>query len=192
MPNPDAPAPYPPPAPVGAARPPWVLPLAIVVVTVLAVSLLLARCGAQDATQLANRAPAATPAAADSSPTIVAGAVIAAGVNVLGADNVTNLRANDAATATGHRVRVQSVPADEGFWIGPGPLDRLWVQLTGTRGESVFTVRRGDTVDFTGVIARVTPNFTADSGVTRAEGADQIAQQGFYLSVPVTSVKLSS
>ncbi|MFI5497389.1 hypothetical protein [Actinoplanes sp. NPDC051859] len=163
--------------------------------TVLAVSLLLARCGAQDATQLTNResgpdTPA--PPAATSAPAPVPGSVIAKGENVLGADNVQNLRANDAAKATAHRVRVQSVPADEGFWIGPNTRDRLWVTLTGTHGESIFTVKRGDTAEFTGVIARVTPNFTTDAGITRDEGTDQINQQGFYLSVPAASVKLSS
>ncbi|MFI5497257.1 hypothetical protein [Actinoplanes sp. NPDC051859] len=101
-------------------------------------------------------------------------------------------RANDAAAATAHRVRVQSVPADEGFWVGPDTRDRLWVTLTGTHGESVFTMKRGDFVEFTGVIARVTPNFTTDSGITRDEGADQINQQGFYLSAPASSVKLLS
>ena len=43
--------------------------------------------------------------------------------------------AGDPVRAQG--VRVQQVAADEGFWVGTSPRDRVWVQLTGTR-ESGF------------------------------------------------------
>ncbi|MFI5497093.1 hypothetical protein [Actinoplanes sp. NPDC051859] len=112
-------------------------------------------------------------------------------VNLLGAANVQNLSAKGGKEALGRQVRVQSVPADEGFWVGTGEQDRLWVQLTDTGGESVYRVKPGDTIDFTGTVTKAAQGFAAKVGVTIAEGADQLTEQGFYLSVPAQNVKLS-
>ena len=76
-------------------------------------------------------------------------------------------------TVTARGVVVQSVPADEGFWLGPSETDRVWVQLGGT-GESGYVVRQGDRVEFTGRVVANDPGFAARVGVDSAEGADQL------------------
>jgi len=89
------------------------------------------------------------------------------------------------------RVRVLTVPADEGFWVGTGRSNRVWVQLTGPPPESPYHVRRGDRVSFT---ARITPNgrrFARGVGVNRAEGAAQLTAQREHLSVPKRNLRLT-
>src|SRR5205823_4373849 len=51
-------------------------------------------------------------------------------------------------------VSVQSVPANEGFWLGRSEHERVWVQMI-TTGESALHVKAGDAVSFTG---RVVPH----------------------------------
>ncbi|HST80783.1 MAG TPA: hypothetical protein VLL08_03455 [Kineosporiaceae bacterium] len=93
--------------------------------------------------------------------------------------------------ATARGVRVLTVPADEGFWIGTGRSNRVWVQLTGPPPESPYQVRPGDRVSFS---ARITPNgrnFARRVGVTRAEGAGTLAAQGQHISVPKQALTLA-
>ena len=82
--------------------------------------------------------------------------------------------AGDPVRAQG--VRVQQVAADEGFWVGTSPRDRVWVQLTGTR-ESRPRVQRGDGVSFTGRMVEHQPGFARRVGVTASEGAGLLKQQ---------------
>jgi hypothetical protein len=116
--------------------------------------------------------------------------VTAAGANLLGAATA-DLATHDGQAAAGRAVKVQSVPADEGFWVGASEQDRLWVQLTGTGGESDYKVKEGDTIDFTGTVTKAAEGFAAKAGVTAAEGADQLTQQGYHISAPSSSIKLS-
>ncbi|MFI5496325.1 hypothetical protein [Actinoplanes sp. NPDC051859] len=166
------------------------MPALIAVLALFAVSLLLARCGADDAAQLARSRPPAPADRPAADPAPQSGTVIAGDADVLGAENLEKLRASNNVAANGRSVRVQSVPADEGFWVGPDDRDRLWVQLTGTHGESVFKVERGDTISFKGAVRRVTTDYLKISGVTGVEGIHQLKEQGYYLSVPASSVKL--
>jgi hypothetical protein len=46
-----------------------------------------------------------------------------------------------AGPAVAEEVPVLEVPTDEGFWIGTGPGQRVWVELAG-QGESPVQVRR--------------------------------------------------
>jgi RNA polymerase sigma factor (sigma-70 family) len=77
---------------------------------------------------------------------------------------------------------VQSVPADEGFWIGSGPGRRVWVQLE-TPGESAVEVRPGRRVSFTGTIVRMPGGMPATIGLTAAEGAAELSAAGGYVLV---------
>ena len=86
-------------------------------------------------------------------------------------------------------VRVQSVPADEGFWVGTSETDRIWVQLTGT-GESGYRVRRGDRVDFTGRVVPTPPGFAQRVGLSAADGAEQLQRQQAHLEVAKNAVRL--
>ena len=92
-------------------------------------------------------------------------------------------------TATG--VRVLSVPADEGFWVGSSDTQRVWVQLTGEAGESPYQVKEGDVIDFQGTVTAHDPSFTGQVGVDEAEGAGQLADQGQHLEAAKSAVRLS-
>ncbi len=94
-------------------------------------------------------------------------------------------------TVTARRVLVQSVPADEGFWVGEDNTDRVWVQLNGN-GESGYTVKQGDRVDFTGMMTAHEPTFAGQVGVDAAEGADQLTQEAAHVTVDKSAVTLSA
>lgn len=92
--------------------------------------------------------------------------------------------------ATGKQVVVQSVPANEGFWVGTSETDRVWVQLIG-RGESPEKVTPGAKASFTGKIVANPPNYPATVGLTAAEGAAQLTSQGAHIEVPQNGLSLS-
>ena len=95
--------------------------------------------------------------------------------------------AGDPVRAQG--VRVQQVTADEGFWVGTSPRDRVWVQLTGTR-ESRPQIQRGDRVSFTGQMVEHLPGFASRAGVNAREGAGLLNQQGYHVQVRADRLRL--
>ena len=96
--------------------------------------------------------------------------------------------AGDPVRAQG--VRVQQVAADEGFWVGTSPRDRVWVQLTGTR-ESRPRVQPGDRVSFTGRMVEHQPGFARRVGVTAGEGAGLLDQQGYHVEVRADRLRVT-
>ena len=89
-------------------------------------------------------------------------------------------------TAEGREMRVESVVADEGFWVGDASSSRVFVflsdQAKASEGESPFQVEAGQSIDFTGVVKPL-PADVADLGVEADEGADQLRQQGHFLEL---------
>lgn len=88
---------------------------------------------------------------------------------------------------TATAVTVQSVPADEGFWVGTSESDRAWVQLSGD-GESSFSVQPGQAVSFTATVVPNVPDFATSAGVDEAEGAAQLTAQGQHLQADRASL----
>ncbi|MGI8698557.1 MAG: RNA polymerase sigma factor [Mycobacteriales bacterium] len=87
-------------------------------------------------------------------------------------------------TVTATRVAVPSVAADEGFWVGTSPTNRVWVQLrVRSGGESRDSAKAGQIVSFQGVVVANPPGFPERLGVTPAEGAAQLERQGAHISV---------
>ena len=84
-------------------------------------------------------------------------------------------------TAVARDVPVQSVPADEGFWVGGGPGDRVWVQLATHGRESSIRIRPGQRASFSGDIVRVARDTQAKIGL--AEGAAELRSIGAYVTV---------
>jgi DNA-directed RNA polymerase specialized sigma24 family protein len=84
------------------------------------------------------------------------------------------------ATASG--LSVQDVPADEGFWVGEGPGQRLWVQLRGN-GESPARVRAGDLVSFTGQVSRSSAELPERIGLPAERGAAELVHLCRYVEV---------
>jgi hypothetical protein len=160
----------------------WVPLLLFGIVILFVIGFLLSRCGA------GSTSPSTRATSTSAAPP--AGPVVAAGESLLGTDAVP-LERHNGDEAVGRAARVESVPADEGFWVGADATDRLWVQLTGTGGESYYKVRAGDLINFTGTVTAVPNGFADRVGVTADEGADLLTEQGHYIAVPVSAVKLS-
>jgi hypothetical protein len=87
-------------------------------------------------------------------------------------------------------VAVESVPSDEGFWIGTSPTDRVFVQLTVPPGESPFQVQPGQLVAFTGTLAANAPGYTEQAGVTAEEGADLLNREAAHIDVDKANLQL--
>lgn len=120
------------------------------------------------------------------------GTITTGGTTVLGDGSVQDLNEYTGDDATARAVTVQSVPTDEGFWVGADTTNRVWVQLTGSASESGYTVKTGDTVNFTGRITPAPAGFADQVGLTAAEGADQLTAQKQYIAVDKSELQLSS
>jgi RNA polymerase sigma factor (sigma-70 family) len=89
----------------------------------------------------------------------------------------------------GVNVPTRGVYADEGFWIGTGDGDQLWVQLVG-RGESPFQVRTGQRATFTGRLVPNPPGFAQRIGMVETEGAALASGQGHHIEVAYADITL--
>jgi hypothetical protein len=127
-----------------------------------------------------------------------AGTVAAGGTQLLPLSGATKVRSGGSLSAySGERavarsVQVQSVAADEGFWIGPSSGDRIWVQLTGPPPESPYTVKAGDRVSFVGKVAANGIGFAARVGVNRSEGEARLNAQGQHIDVVKETLVLAA
>jgi hypothetical protein len=165
------------PAAARRRRWPWVL---LPLLGVVALLLGLVRCSADSDRTVVPAPPAWSappPPAAPGSLTAGATSVFAAA-----AAGGQGLAALTGQTATGHAVPVESVPADEGFWIGTGVTDRVWVQLT-TNGESAITITAGQLLDLAGPVVPHGPDYAGKAGVSVADGAEQLTRAGAHLEV---------
>jgi RNA polymerase sigma factor (sigma-70 family) len=111
------------------------------------------------------------------------------GSRVLPAARVGPMTADVGRTAVARDVPVQSVPADEGFWVGGGPGQRVWVQLK-TATESTLRVRPGQRASFTGTLARTTADMPDRVGLSPAEGAAELSADGAYILVDAARLTL--
>ena len=189
----------------------------LLLAALVALALLLSQCGGSDpeagsdpASQStgssgpASSEPSSSPGAPGSSAAPSGGSAGAGGGQVVTADGRSVLAlasGPDAATAlaglagqpvTATGVRVLSVPADEGFWLGTSEAERVWVQLTGEAGESPYQVQEGDLVDLEGSVVEHETAFPGEVGVDDAEGAQQLTEQAAHLTVTKSSVRLSA
>ena len=121
------------------------------------------------------------------------GTLTAADRSLLPVSAAGSLSSLSGQAVTGKGVVVESVVADEGFWVGSSASDRIFVSLLpqarGSGGESPFQVQRGQQVELVGKL-RPVPTNLAGLGVDDAEGAAQLRSQGQYIEA--TSVRLSS
>lgn len=199
----------------GTRKKPWWLLALLAIIAIIVLILLLSRCGSGDntatgaaasatsaassatssatsssAASSASTAPAsapAPPAGAGTSPLTANGAGLLP-LATAAPDGTLTAFVGQTATSTG--VTVQSVPADEGFWVGTSATDRVWVQIIGG-GESPYKVTAGDKVDFTGTIVENATDFPATVGLTEADGAAQLTTQAAHIEVPQGKVTLT-
>ncbi|WP_214402653.1 hypothetical protein [Pseudonocardia lacus] len=105
-----------------------------------------------------------------------------------GPDGALTALVGQDVTAQG--VVVQSVPSDEGFWVGGSETDRVWVQLTVPAGESPYTVQPGQRLDFTGPLTAHGADFAQRVGVDAAEGADQLTREAAHVEVAKADLRV--
>jgi len=119
------------------------------------------------------------------------GNLVAGGRNVVDEAVAGRLAQLNGQATVGQGVTVQSVVADEGFWVGPSEQSRAFIflspQARSKPGESPFQVKAGQQVDLTGVVKPVPADLTP-FGVDQAEGSGQLRSQGHY--VEANSVRL--
>ncbi|MFG1927191.1 hypothetical protein [Cryptosporangium sp. NPDC048952] len=165
---------------------------AAIVVVLIVVALLFRGAGDDDAPSAGSASATAQPLA----PAEVAGpGQLTIGSTVVvprpaNDDHVGTLRSSVGRTAEAQQVLVLSVPADEGFWVGSGPLDRIWVQITGS-GESPVVVRASQRASFTGTVVAHDSGFAARIGVNVLEGASRLTSEGAHLQVARSSLTLA-
>ncbi len=84
--------------------------------------------------------------------------------------------------------RVQSVPADEGFWASADGGDRVWVQID-TAGESPFVVEPGMRVSFTGQVVAHGADFVVSPDFPAAD-AEDLVDAGAHVEADVDDIRL--
>jgi len=129
-----------------------------------------------------ERPPAAAPPVSMASPTCPG--LVTAGGQPTGPGSPVGPA---GASVEGQAMTVQSVPANEGFWIACGQA-RVWLRLVGA-GESPNAIQPGATVGFRGVSTRHEPGLAAGQGVDAAEGGAELDGQGFHLEVAYSDLK---
>ncbi len=82
---------------------------------------------------------------------------------------------------------VESVPADEGFWVDAGG-DRVWVQVD-TAGESPYTVTDGQRVAFSGLVVAHDADFARRPDFPAAD-AEELTEAGAHVEVDVSDLQL--
>jgi len=183
--------------PIHRRRPLWLLLLLLLLAALVAAAIayLVGRDDATDgaaapASPAGTAAGAGVPAASSTSPAS-AGSLLAGTTDLLAGPAISadGLSGYSRRPVTATDVAVQSVPADEGFWVGSSVADRVWVQLIGGAGSG-YRVRVGDRVDFAGVVAANADGFAGSVGVTASEGADQLTAQSQHVQVEKSALRL--
>jgi hypothetical protein len=117
------------------------------------------------------------------------GTIVAGSEDVLGAAGSGGLASLAGQQVTGTQVPVESVVADEAFWVGPSADERVLVFIADAGGESGVDVDAGDTVSFTGTLEPVGGDFAANAGIDAAEGADDVVAQDHYISAEQVEIE---
>jgi RNA polymerase sigma factor (sigma-70 family) len=134
--------------------------------------------------------PAAPPVAAPAPSPATPVTLTVGGRPVLPASRVGSMAGDAGSTARARAVPVQSVPADEGFWVGGGPGARIWVQLDTHGAESAVQVRPGQHASFTAAVVRLTAGNAAGLGLPDPAGMAEVRAAGAYLVVDVEQLVL--
>lgn len=172
---------------------PWVAGgLLLGLLALMLVAFLLARAGSEAPTGASSTGTSSgtstssggAPAPGTGTVAAPAGSLMAGSTDVLASPG--RIASLTGAAAAGRSVRVQSVVADEGFWVGTSEASRVFVFLEPaarlSSGESRFQVKAGQTVNLTGTVQPVTADFPGRIGVTADEGSGQLQSQGAFVS----------
>ncbi len=100
---------------------------------------------------------------------------------------VDDLRDHVGQQVVADTAEVESVPADEGFWVEAGG-DRVWVQVD-TAGESPYTVTEGQRVAFTGLVVAHDADFARRPDFP-ASDAEELTEAGAHVEVDVSDLRI--
>lgn len=190
--------------PVGSAPPrrPWWLWVVLALIVIALLVFGLVQCGGANGGSGEQPTGAAPSAGASAAPGAGTGTGSGAAAGTLTAGDTALLPLAGAAgpngeltalvgrQVTGQAVAVQSVPSDEGFWIGTSETDRVWVALTVPAGESPYQILPGQTLDLTGTVAAHDAGYAQQQGIDAAEGADQLTREAAHLAVMKADLRI--
>ncbi len=114
------------------------------------------------------------------------GGTFAVGGRPVALGDEASLRQLNGQAVEGRHLLVQSVPANEGLWVGCDQA-RMWIQLIG-EGESPFTLKAGERIDFVGTLVPHAPGFSARAGLSLNDGAADLDRRGYHAEVLFTKV----
>jgi RNA polymerase sigma factor (sigma-70 family) len=138
--------------------------------------------GARPASPATQRSAAARPSSPEQRALVVAGRTLA--------PSAVSIRPFVGRRVRARPVTIESVPADEGFWIG-SPQTRVFVRLT-RAGESPVDATAGARVTFSGTIVRHGPRFADRMGVSGPEGAAELSRSRRHIEVAPGRLRQSS
>ena len=91
---------------------------------------------------------------------------------------------------TAHAMTVDSVPSDEGFWLGSKEA-RVFVHvILPVSMESPVRIEAGERVTLTGTLKRHEPRFARRHGVTQAEGAAELRRSPQHIVAPLNEIRV--
>ncbi|MFR9806783.1 hypothetical protein ACL02T_31495 [Pseudonocardia sp. RS010] len=93
-------------------------------------------------------------------------------------------------TVTAEGVAVQSVPSDEGFWLGTAADERVWVRLVGQPGESPFVAATGDRVSLRGQMVAHPESFAARAVPGDPAAAALLSRQRAHVEVDRSDLEI--
>lgn len=118
---------------------------------------------------------------------VTAGGVAVLPLVLAGSDAALPAVVGEPVTADG--VVVQAVVTDKGFWVGPSADQRVFVRFV-IDGESEVDITDGQTVDFDGVVVEAPNGLVQEMGLTEAEGAPLLEEQGAYIQVEPSDLEV--
>jgi len=166
----------------------WLLPLLLLLGLLI---LLLSLLGGDDdkdkkaaSTPSAASAPTQPPPATPSASSVDGGTLTAGGTSLLPVP-VAGLSDFAGMDGEGKSVVVQSVNANEGFFVGMSDTDRVYVEYGGGVGSDEsdgYKPKQGDKVNLTGPVKAAPEDPAKTLKLADAADADLVKQQGAYLN----------
>jgi RNA polymerase sigma factor (sigma-70 family) len=120
-------------------------------------------------------------------PSVPTGGLVVDGHSLLGTG--PSLVAYIGRSVVANAVVVQSVATHNGFWVGPNPRQRVWVELIGPLRPLQLSV--GDHVSFVAPLVSQVGTYPVSAGVDPANGAAQLSAQGAHISVLTTDITVT-
>lgn len=101
--------------------------------------------------------------------------------------DIDRLAESAGGAVEGDNLPIESVPANEGFWLGCAD-GRVWIQLMGV-GESRERFMPDQRLDFNGTVVSHPDDFSTSVGVDESQGARELDGQRIHVEVRYSDVR---